>query len=342
MLGKNLQKEICEVKDEVTNSEFILKAKNQRIKELRKQLNNMNSTYEKLNSRNSQSRSSLNNANYITNFSEAMNNTMVFNRMDLDKDSSIDFNFLKGLNYNTNLKPNIKDCNLSCISESSNLNTPTAAAAAAKEPETPKSANKLRKTASIDKELNFKEVMEESEKCVKLKEEIEAGIKELREIIKQKQEQMDNYLFDADKCEEQYKKLEEEYGFIRVENLKMDKKYQKMVRFLENHEIFIKNFESEMGLIKNRIDLSKAIYDNLQKDFILKLYFVRFSNSMVRSLFNIINIRRLHIEMLKIFSERDMKNYSNHFKKLDETETKIVKEYHDFYNFVKKEEHKFH
>ena len=61
---------------------------------------------------------------------------------------------------------------------------------------------------------------------------------------------------------------------------------------------------------------------------------------MVRSLFNIINIRRLHIEMLKIFSKRELESYGSLFKKLDDTENKIIIEYNEFFNYIKREENK--
>ncbi len=187
-------------------------------------------------------------------------------------------------------------------------------------------------------EMHLDQVLEESEKCLGLKKDLEKSISELQKLINQKQLELSKLLSEFEEEEEIYEKLEEEYGYLKIENIKNDKRRKKLINFLENHEIFIKNFESGMNILKYRIEINKSLYEKLEKEMILKLYFVRFSNSMVRSLFNIINIRRLHIEMIKIFSKKEMEVYSNLFKKLDDAEFKIINEYHEFLNFIKKEE----
>jgi len=162
----------------------------------------------------------------------------------------------------------------------------------------------------------------------------------IKNEIKAKDFDLNFAIEEFDNLQNCYKKYEEEYGELRRDNITMEKRSKFISKFLGDHEIFIKKFDSEMKIIKNRIELNKSIFEKLEKDMLLKLYFVRFSNSMVRSLFNIINIRRLHIEMLKIFSKRDMESYVNLFKKLDDTEGKIIKEYNEFFEFVKREENK--
>jgi len=397
VMGKNLQKEIAEVKDEVSNSEFILKAKTQRIKELKIQLNNLNNTYEYINSKLIENKSTykitaIQHKNNISsdsaflsnnNFNSNITSTKSLNPNTLreyEKDQSMELNFLNKNNnssrksqnkynysnynvnntikinnnsYNSNNLNNSQNlekeqsnliCNISNFSDCSNLNlTINNDKNDKNEKESYSQQYWDRRTLLPTKSkalagMSLQEVLDESENCLKIKSEIEISIKKLSKSIKENVAQMEKLFAQCEQGEKAYKKLESEYGFLKTENLQSEKKYKTILNFLASHEIFIKKFESEMMILKNKIELNKSVYSMLEKDLILKLYFVRFSNSMVRSLFNIINIRRLHIEMLKLFKKKEMESYASMFKKLDETELKILREYDDFLNYVKKED----
>jgi hypothetical protein len=375
-MGRNLQKEIAEIKEEVSNSEFILKAKSQRIKELKIKLNDLDSIYDSLNLQLNKTkknyntlRGNIDSNNLITDsalFSTDYNQRNLQNKFDINK--SLEFNILNtntsnnlylwNNNNNTKSIPNdignyydrniIKDkyytdlhqsnilCNISSFSDTS-MNKKENSLNNYRKKDNQSFSKLILKNKKIN-EMHLDQVLEESEKCLGLKKDLEKSISELQKLINQKQLELSKLLSEFEEEEEIYEKLEEEYGYLKIENIKNDKRRKKLINFLENHEIFIKNFESGMNILKYRIEINKSLYEKLEKEMILKLYFVRFSNSMVRSLFNIINIRRLHIEMIKIFSKKEMEVYSNLFKKLDDAEFKIINEYHEFLNFIKKEE----
>ena len=89
----------------------------------------------------------------------------------------------------------------------------------------------------------------------------------------------------------------------------------------------------ELLKIQKKLNVNKAIYDKIEDNISYKLYFIRFSNSLVRSLFNIINIRRLQIDMIKNLSKEDYKRYYQFFLKLDELELAINKEYNEYLSY---------
>lgn len=380
VMGKSLQKEITEIKDEVSNSEFILKAKTQRIKDLKMRLNELNSYFESLNlklsgiktnyntAKNNNTNNPINDSVYLTN-----NNLNIQSYQDFENDNSIELNFLNKNNAKNNyyynnksLKNNKKNhfknntnkinildlekyssdvfhsnliCNISNFSDTSNLNTTINNE---KEGIINKNSenNIFLKKNKLINEMGFLDVLEESEYSVKLKEEIEENLKKLQIQIFQKESFLEKLLNEFEEGQISFKNLEEVFKILKIENSNNEKRYKNIINFFENHESFIKKFESEMIMLKNRIEVNKSIYERLEKEIIIKLYFVRFSNSMVRSLFNIINIRRLHIEMLKVFSKKDMESYKNLFKKLDDTEFKILKDYDEFILFINKEDNR--
>jgi hypothetical protein len=255
----------------------------------------------------------------------SINKTKIENNYEDDynnENNNIDF-----MNFGTNL--NTKEVNISNLSDISNINSIYL-----------DEKQKKKSNYIFPAEYNLVELMEESEKINKLKKDTEKKLFSIKSKLKTKNFDLNFAIEEFENLQNCYKIYEVEHGELRKENIIMEKRNKFLMKFLEDHEIFIKKFDSEMKIIKNRIELNKTIFEKLEKDMLLKLYFVRFSNSMVRSLFNIINIRRLHIEMLKIFSKRDMESYVSLFKKLDDTEGKIINEYNKFFEFIKIEENK--
>ena len=268
-MTKNLQKEISEIKDEVSNSEFILKAKNQRIKELKIKLNNLNLTYENLYNKILKNTSLETNDNDF--FSPKSNN--ILNKSDLKKDTSIELNItsLSRNNNNYNTNSFLKDTNnLSNILDLSNHNIQVS---------DKNNEKKLFVKNSKNENLYgliFGNIMEESEKTVNIKKEIEENIKNFQILIDKKEKELDIIISDYDLLENKNKSNLDEYSNLKLDIIRNNKKYKNILNFLENHEIFIKKFEGEMLMIRNRIEINKNIYEKLEKEMIIKLYFIRF------------------------------------------------------------------
>ena len=82
--------------------------------------------------------------------------------------------------------------------------------------------------------------------------------------------------------------------------------------------------------MRSKLNKNKSVVDKLEEEMSNKLYFIRFSNSLVRSFFNIINTRRLQVEMIKNLDKQEKSVYDLMFKRLDEYENSLLREYREY------------
>lgn len=99
---------------------------------------------------------------------------------------------------------------------------------------------------------------------------------------------------------------------------------------LSNYENFTQTTAKEITVLQDKFKTDKETYKKIDTDLNRKLYFIKFSNSLVRSFFNIINTRRLQIEIIKKLKVEDRKEYEAFFLKLDLLQAKLEKEYKDY------------
>ena len=78
--------------------------------------------------------------------------------------------------------------------------------------------------------------------------------------------------------------------------------------------------------IKNSLKTNRNIYDKIEDNINYKLYFVKFSKTLMVSFFNIINARKIQLEMINNLSKSEKQIYDSLFRKLDEVEHKLIKE----------------
>jgi hypothetical protein len=133
------------------------------------------------------------------------------------------------------------------------------------------------------------------------------------------------------------------YANLSFENFNLKKKIKKYKVFFEKYENFLKSIEADVSLMRSKLNKNKTEVDKMEEEMSNKLYFIRFSNSLVRSFFNIINTRRLQIEMIKNLDKQEKSVYDLMFKKLDEYESGLLREYREYLILCeeKVEEHEF-
>ncbi len=102
-------------------------------------------------------------------------------------------------------------------------------------------------------------------------------------------------------------------------------------------ESFIKKSQNEIVSIKNSLKTNKNLYDKIEDNINYKLYFVKFSKTMMVSFFNIINARKIQIEMINNLTKSEKQIYDSLFRKLDEVELKLIKEYKEYVNIMDEE-----
>lgn len=120
------------------------------------------------------------------------------------------------------------------------------------------------------------------------------------------------------------------YSNLLLENFNIKKKVKKYQIFFEKYENFLKSIEADVSLMRSKLNKNKSVVDKLEEEMSNKLYFIRFSNSLVRSFFNIINTRRLQVEMIKNLDKQEKSVYDLMFKRLDEYENSLLREYREY------------
>jgi DNA repair exonuclease SbcCD ATPase subunit len=137
-----------------------------------------------------------------------------------------------------------------------------------------------------------------------------------------------------DKINEKYKSLENQYNRNEREYTLLSKKKfdlnMEIKTYQEKLELSIKNekyLDNEFLITHTKIQKNKIVLEKIEENLNKSLYFIRFSNSLVRSFLNITNIRKLQIRMLKFMNKIEFCNYEHFFKKLDELETILITEY---------------
>ncbi len=168
------------------------------------------------------------------------------------------------------------------------------------------------------------------EKVVKEKQKLESEIFSMQELIKNKNLELNTSIENYNSLLKQIEENQNKYTHLLYENFNFKKKIKKYHTFFEKYESFLKGIESEISLMRSRLNKNKIEIEKLEDDMTNKLYFIRFSNSLVRSFFNIINTRRLQIEMIKNLDKQEKSVYDLMFKKLDEMENNLLREYKEY------------
>lgn len=132
-----------------------------------------------------------------------------------------------------------------------------------------------------------------------------------------------------DGLKEEQKKIEEDI-YLKKNNNNINLKAIKISDLNTKEENFNFNIKKE-DLIINFLKL-KAEKQKIELDLMYKLYFIRFSNSLLRAIFNIINIRRFQIKIYKTknLKEEQRKNLQIKFEELNKLENIFNAEFQDF------------
>jgi exonuclease SbcC len=187
---------------------------------------------------------------------------------------------------------------------------------------------------------NFKNVSNfsvSSGKILKEKETLEISIDSIRKEILSKNSKIESTVEKFNQVQQEIENNQNNYVILIRENFELKNKLQKYEKYLEKNEFYSKNIESELYLVKSKLSNNKNTFEKIEEDMNYKLYFIRFSNSLVRSFFNIINTRRIQIEMLKNLDNNQRQVYHMMFKKLDDLEINIIKEYRHYLTLCEEE-----
>jgi chromosome segregation ATPase len=152
----------------------------------------------------------------------------------------------------------------------------------------------------------------------------------LKNKISDKIEQILKFSEDYTALEAEYNNNEKEYNKLSKCKFDLNFKIKKLQDHITAQTEQSKENEQEMEELQINLKKYKTIYERLETELNHSLYFIRFSNSLVRSFLNIINVRKLQIDMLKRLSKPDIHLYEFLFKKIDEYELTLVSEYKNY------------
>lgn len=125
-------------------------------------------------------------------------------------------------------------------------------------------------------------------------------------------------------------KLNEEYSELYSLRYQLLGSFRSYDDFNERFKAFSLEYDNTVSELRSRLKKNKESFENLEEDVNYLMYFIRFSNSLVRSFFNIINIRRIQIELLTNFDIDFKTLYKGIFSKLNDLEKEFIREYNDF------------
>lgn len=158
------------------------------------------------------------------------------------------------------------------------------------------------------------------------------------DLLKEENEKLSQSIIkvnnDIEVRENIYSSLCEEYAKINKEIYIFNQK------IITTNDIIVKNkektekIESYILSLKSKFENSKSLYNSLESSITTKLYFIRFSNSLVRSFFNIINTRRIQIEMLRSFPSSSLQSLNSLFSQLNHYQSSLIQNYYDFLSLL--------
>lgn len=169
----------------------------------------------------------------------------------------------------------------------------------------------------------------------------ESEIEKLEKIKKE----YDSLVLEETKLNEDISLKEKIFSNLCNEYAKLKKDiYTTEQKTSTNEKIFLKNKDKiekinvAISSLRQKFTNNKSVYSSIEKNITKKLYFIRYSNSLVRSLFNIINTRRLQIEMLRSASLREIESQQNLFVKLNQFQAQLENNYYEYLSLIEAED----
>jgi hypothetical protein len=157
-------------------------------------------------------------------------------------------------------------------------------------------------------------------------------ISDLKIKINQQDEILNKLSEEFENLDQEYNQNEKEYYTLAMKKTDLNFKLKILEDKIENQKLAEKESEERIKQISLKLNKNKNIFEKTEKDLNNSLYFIRFSNSLVRSFFNIINVRRIQIKMLQ--NGKKNENYNFLFTKLEDLEQSLITEYTDFQNLI--------
>ena len=112
-----------------------------------------------------------------------------------------------------------------------------------------------------------------------------------------------------------------------VNKKQIEFKYQKICKDVEDLKILISNCEVEIDKLNSNIVNNSEKIEIYENEIQNIYYFIKYCNSFISSVFNIINSRRVQIELVSKFNMNPSTMNKEVFEKLDKMETELLDEY---------------
>ena len=139
---------------------------------------------------------------------------------------------------------------------------------------------------------------------------------------------------DIEVRENIYSSLCDEYAKLNKEIYILNQKIISTNESISKNKEKTNKIESYITSLKSKFDNSKSLYVSLDASITTKLYFIRFSNSLLRSFFNIINTRRVQIEILRSLPSSSFQSLSPLFSQLNHYQSHLTQNYYDFLSLL--------
>jgi chromosome segregation protein len=189
--------------------------------------------------------------------------------------------------------------------------------------------NSNKKNSTINKEL-LGNLLKSIEKALSERETLESCLNQIKSEISDTNKKIEHIKCEFTNITVEIEKNQDVYVTLSRDKYEMNKMIKFYESYLVKYEGFVKTVENDLLVLKNKFRNNKSLFEKIEENLTYTLYFIRFSNSLVRSFFNIINTRRLQIEMIKNLHPEEKQAYDFMFKKLDELQSKLEKEYKDY------------
>jgi hypothetical protein len=151
---------------------------------------------------------------------------------------------------------------------------------------------------------------------------------DLKRELFEKDKQIAKLTEEYDKLDDEYIQKEKEYNYLSMKKSELNFQLKILEDRVASYDS--NTIDEHFKAIQHRLKKNKKIYEKVESELNYSLYFIRFSNSLVRSFFNIINVRRIQIKMFEKGSKESISNYNFLFKKLDELELSLIGEYKEY------------
>lgn len=164
---------------------------------------------------------------------------------------------------------------------------------------------------------------------------LERTIELLRVNLEKTNQKIKSVESSIDEIESSKVNLDNDLALEFLKKKEFEFNLEKVQSNIDDVKTLIQNCEYEIERLSERVIANKEYLETLELELQHIYYFIKYSNSLINSIFNIVNTRRIQIELVCKFDMNPSTMSKEAFAKLDDMEQELFSEYYSILNSFK-------